>query len=342
MSTVHGSVLITGGSGFIGGYVARTLLREGRHVVCYDPRPPTPEVGFVLGEVAQGYVYERGGVEDWGHLLEVCQRVKPDAVVHAGAIVDTTWLSHHPLPAFQVNAGGTINVLECARLLGVPRVVMISSIGVLPSVRYQPIDVNHPLILAREGSGSGFYGAAKVASEAFGFAYLSGFGVDFRVVRPSAPYGFAMGWPMFVKPMVEGAVRGESVRFATGGPFPRSYTHIEDLTSLIVGVLDAPEEVDRVFYGAHGGALTTAAEVAAIVRDLVPGADIEIGDELTEADRYELSFRAPLSMGNARQQLGWSPRYPEMRAGIAEYIERYRNFLASGRHGAGPAAGSRS
>ena len=322
------TTLITGGSGFIGSYIARILFDQGREAVDYDPQPLTEQTRHVLGTHADRYQHEQGGVDDWGRLLEVVQRVRPSAIIHAGAIVNTTWLAKHPLPAFQVNAGGTINVLEAARLFGVGRVLFISSIGVLPTVQYQPIDSNHPLILAKEGPGSGFYGAAKVASEAFGFCYRDMFGVDFRVIRPSAPYGFAMGWPMFVKPMVEGAVRGEPVRFATGGPFPRSYTHIDDVASLAVAILDAPVDADAVFYGAHGGPLTTAAEVASIVRELIPTADIEIGDTLSDADRYELNFRAPLSVENARSQLGWTPRYVDMREGISEYVGRYRAFLA--------------
>lgn len=329
VGSMSGPVLITGGAGFIGSYIARILLSQDRQVVAYDPQPPTESTRYVLGEAAERVTYEQGGVEDWGRLMEVVQRHRPAAVIHGGAIVNTTWLARHPLPAFQINAGGTINALEAARLFGVGRVVLISSIGVLPTVQYEPIDVNHPLILAREGPGSGFYGAAKVASEAFGFCYKDAFGVDFRVIRPSAPYGFAMGWPMFVKPMVENAVRGRPVRFATGGPFPRSYTHIEDVASLTVAILDAPDDADRVFYGAHGGPLTRASEVAAIVRELIPDADIEIGDSLSEDDQYEINFRAPLSVENARRQLGWLPRYLEMRDGIAEYIDRYRDFLAA-------------
>ena len=243
--------------------------------------------------------------------------------------MNTTWLFKHPFPAFQVNVGGTVNVLEVARVFDVARVILVSSIGVLPSVQYQPIDSNHPLILAKEGSGSGVYGAAKVASEAFGFCYKDAFGLDFRTIRPSASYGFAMGWPMFVKPMVEGAVRGEPVRFATGGPFPRSYTYIEDVAGLIVAILDGPDDGDRVFYGANGGGLTTAAEVAVIVGELVPGADITIGDELSDSDQYELSFRAPPSVANAEEQLGWRPRYLSMRDGVSEYVERYRGFVAA-------------
>ena len=64
--------------------------------------------------------------------------------------------------------------------------------------------------------------ASKIASEAFCFAYNQAFGTDFRTVRPSAVYGFGMQWPIFVKPMVEGAVRGETVTFESGGPFPRT------------------------------------------------------------------------------------------------------------------------
>jgi len=328
--TSGGPVLITGGSGFIGSYVARMLLEQGRTVVDFDPSPLSPQTRFVLGPLADQLIYEQGGVDNWGRLFDVIQRHRPSTIVHAGAIVNTAWLLKNPIPAFHVNLGGTINVLEASRLLDVGRVVLISSIGVLPTKQYEPIDVNHPLILAREGPASGFYGAAKVGSEAFGFCYQVSFGVDFRVVRPSAPYGLAMGWPMFVKTMVEGAVNGEPVRFATGGPFPRSYTHIEDCASLIVAVVDAPDDSDHVFYAANGEPLTTAARVAEIVRELVPGADIEIGGQLSEADHYELNMRGILSVENARQQLGWKPQYTDMREGVAEYLDRYRAFVASG------------
>lgn len=323
-------ILITGGSGFIGSYIARDLLSEGREVFDVDIRPPGPQAAFVLGPAAEQYPLEQAAVENWGRLLEIIQRVRPDAIVHGAAIVDTGMLRTNPLPAAQVNFGGTLNVLEAARLGDVPRVVLISSIGVLPTMRQEPIPVDHPLVLAGEATGSGFYGAAKVASEAFGLTYHASFGLDFRVIRPSAPYGLAMGWPMFVKTMVEGAVEGSPVRFATGGAYPRAYTHIDDVASLTVAILDAPEHADRIFYGSNGEPPTTASGVAAIVRELVPEADIEIGEELGPNDRYELNIRGQLSIENARSQLGWAPRYRSMRDGVADYIERYRAFRTGG------------
>jgi nucleoside-diphosphate-sugar epimerase len=60
----------------------------------------------------------------------------------------------------------------------------------------------------------------------------------------------------------------------------------------------------------------------------VPGADIEIGDVLSEDDQVELGFRGVLSIENARRQLGWEPTYRSLRDGIAEYVASYRAFRA--------------
>ena len=325
------SVVVTGGAGFIGSYVARELRRRGRAVVLYDVRSPSAEAAFVLGDLMDGVSIEEGAVDNWPRLLQAVEAHRPREVVHVAAITNPVFLAKNPMPAIQVNFLGLINVLEAARLFGVKRVVNFSSIGVLPSVQYEPIDANHPVLLAGEGSGSGFYGAAKAAGEAFSFAYHQGFGLDVRTIRPSAVYGFGMQWPIYVKPMVERAVRGEPVRIDTGGPVPRDYTHVADVASLSAAVLEAPDEADRIFYAATGESLVTAAEVAQIIRELGPGADIEIADALGPNDHLELRYRGRVSIENARRQLGWSPAFASVRDGIADYVDRYRAFLAAER-----------
>ena len=165
-----------------------------------------------------------------------------------------------PSAAFNVNAKGTFNVLEAARLFGVGRVVHFSTVGVLPTIQYEPVDANHPVMLATEGPGASFYAAAKLSGEAFCWAYRQSFGLDFMILRPSAAYGFGMQRGLFVKPMVENSVRGLPTRFEKGREFPRDYTHAADIARLAVAALDAPagEVKDRVFYGATGRPLVTA------------------------------------------------------------------------------------
>jgi nucleoside-diphosphate-sugar epimerase len=333
MSATERSVLITGGTGFIGSHVARALLDRGRSVYLTDIRGPSSEARFILGPHADAAPFELASIDNWPRLFEVIRQVRPRQIVHIGGIVDPLFLFKNPAMAVRVNVEGTINVLECARLLDVERVVFFSSIGVIPAVRYEPIDAAHPILLPTAGPASGAYGAAKVAGEAFCFAYQQAFGLDFRTIRPSAAYGFGMQWHSanYMKQFVEPAVRGEKVCLESGGPLPRDYTHVKDIASLTAAVLDAPANADRIFYAATGRPLVTASQAAKLVAELVPGADIKIADVLSDDDQVELGFRGMLSIENARLQLGWEPAYGSLRDGIAEYIATYRAYLAGSR-----------
>jgi len=322
-------VLVTGGTGFIGTHAVKALLESGRRVVAFDVRGLSPEGRFILGDLADRVHVEEGSVDDWVRLLHVVKEHRPVDVVHLATITNPVYLFTNPMPGVRVNFEGTLHVLEAARLFEIRRIVYFSSIGVLPARQYEPIDTAHPIFLPREAVPTGVYGASKIAGEAFCFAYNQAFGTDFRTIRPSAVYGFGMQWPIFVKPMVEGAVRGETVTFESGGPFPRDYTHASDVASLAVACLDAPDGADRIFYGATGEPLVTAGDVARIVMELVPGSRIEIPDILTEADQMELPYRGRLAIEANRTQLGWEPRFKNIRDGLADYVERYRAFLAA-------------
>ncbi len=325
-------VLVTGGAGFIGGHVTRELVDQGRAVtILTRGRPPSPDMRFALSDHAGQFATEVGSVEDLDGLVAIFSRVKPAVVVHSASNVEVTKLFRDPYLAFSSNLTGAVNVLEAARRTGVERVVDISSIGVLPSNRYQPIDANHPIVLAREGPGSGAYGAAKVAGEVFAFAYQRAYGLDVRIVRPSAVYGFGMQWHSanYMKEFVEPAVRGEVVRVPSGGRLPRDYTHVADVASLTVRVTDCDEGADRVFYAATGGPLVTAAQAAKLVEDLVPGSSVEVAEEMSPDDQMEASFRGVISIENARTQLGWEPRYASLQQGVQQYIDAYRAFLAA-------------
>jgi nucleoside-diphosphate-sugar epimerase len=73
----------------------------------------------------------------------------------------------------------------------------------------------------------------------------------------------------------------------------------------------------------------TTTEVAEIVREVVPGADVSIGDELSESEKPVVEVRGQLSIDNARAQLGWEPTYGDVRDGIVQYAEQYRAFVES-------------
>src|SRR5262245_52204662 len=119
------AVLITGGAGYVGRWLARELAGRGQAVVALDLRPPDesppplpPGARFALLDVT-----DRDG------LLAELDRQPVAAIVHLAGLV-TMACEQDPAAAMRVNVGGTGNVLEAARLAGVPRVVFASTLSV--------------------------------------------------------------------------------------------------------------------------------------------------------------------------------------------------------------------
>ena len=327
-----GVAVVTGGAGFVGGYVVRALLDEGWTVHVIDVQPMSPEVAFIVGRDHGDRLHvHSASVEHWPAIVHVIASIRPSIVVHMAAVVGTEYLRRNPLVALNVNVGGTVNVLEAARLFDTKRVVVFSSLGALAPTRYEPIDADHPTITAREAGPTGFYGASKLAVEAFSFAYVSSCGLDVRMIRPSMAYGLGMPGGRAtsdIRLLVEGAVEGRSVHLPSGGPLRRGFTHATDVAGLTMAIINGPDDADRVFHAATGRPLPTTAEIVAALRDLVPTADVSVADELSEAQIREARYRAQLDISNARTQLGWSPRYANIRDGLARYIQDFRAYRA--------------
>jgi nucleoside-diphosphate-sugar epimerase len=321
-------VLVTGGSGFLGCYVMMDLVERGDHVINYDIQPLGKEYRWLLGEKEKEIVFERGSIEDLSEIITVIQKHDVEKVVHAAAIVDPPLLSEHPVLAYRVNIGGTINVLEAVRLRALSSVVYISSNGVFTTKKYEPMNEEHPVLLPDEGPGNGPYSISKITCEAFGMYYGDLCDFHFVSLRPSAVYGFGMQYPMYIKPMVENSVQGVATRFETGRDFPRDYTYVKDVSAAVIKALDTRKEAlkDRIFLIATGKKLTTPGEIADNVRRLIPSAHIEIGAGFTEWNKREVRYRGMIDISRAREQLGYIPRY-DIGEGIEEYVSLFRKYI---------------
>jgi UDP-glucose 4-epimerase len=75
------------------------------------------------------------------------------------------------------------------------------------------------------------------------------------------------------------------------------------------------------------GNARTASEVATIVRDTIPGADIEIGDDLTPLEEQNVKMRTSLDISAAKRLLNWSPQWP-LEKGVSQYAETFRHHLS--------------
>jgi len=321
------NVLVTGGAGFLGGYIMAALLRQGHDAFAYDVAPPSAETLAVSPDTAARF--RSGQISDIARLFAVCRAEKIEAIIHSAGMVGLELSLEQPIATYQTNVMGLVNVCEVARQLEMRRVVFVSSNAAYHKGSGATLVETDPAFSIRDANPAGHYGTSKMVGEAIGLAYANFQDLDFLAIRVTAIYGFGMRFPMYVKPMVENSVLGKPTRFATGGRMKRDYTHVLDCAGGIVAALNAPPwkaGEQRVINVANGNA-RTAAEVASIVRDTIPGADIEIGDELTPLEEQNVKMRTSLDNAAAKRLLNWSPQWP-LEKGIAEYADTFRRHLS--------------
>ncbi len=154
-------VLITGAGGFVGPYLREHCSRQGDEVT---------------GTTAS----DGPDLLDAPAWVELFARVRPDVVYHLAAWADVGGSWQQPVATFEVNANGTLHVLEAARRSGVRRVVMISSADVYGVVA--PGDL--PLTETATPRPSSPYGASKIAAEALAQQHHRGWGLEVVIARP--------------------------------------------------------------------------------------------------------------------------------------------------------------
>lgn len=318
-------ILVTGGAGFLGAYIFDALTRTGSEVYAYDRAHVAPDLAWIAKGLPEALIL--GEIADVASLSTACRTVKPDVIVHAAARVGFEPSLEDPSAFYQTNVMGFVNVCEVARAFDVRKVVLISSntachAGVGPMQKEAD-----PAFSILHANPSAHYGTSKMVAEAIGMSYGQFHGIDFLALRIAAVYGFGMRTPLYIKPMVENAVDGLKTVFATGGRMKRDLTHVLDVGRAVAGAVhfDGRQPGQSHVINIAAGNLVSPGEIARIVRNTVPGADIEIGDALTPLEEENLKSRVPLDIKMAKDLLGWTPQF-QIQSGIAEYVDTYRKY----------------
>ncbi|WP_394844556.1 GDP-mannose 4,6-dehydratase [Pendulispora brunnea] len=333
------TVLVTGGAGFIGSNLASRLLRLNAHVI-------------VLDNLSRRYV---GKNLEWlrdehrGRLDVVIGDVRDPAVVrrevarathvfHFAAQVAVTSSLTDPQFDFDVNAGGTLNVLEAVRAQPTPPRVFYTSTNKVygglgdvelteSATRYEPSDAGlraRGIDEARPLDFHSPYGCSKGTADQYVLDYARSFGIPAVVFRMSCIYGprqFGTEDQGWVAHFLIRALRGEPITVYGDGKQVRDVLFVDDLVNAF---LAADAHMDRVrgrAFNMGGGPdnTTSLLELFSYMRDRL-GMDIafdhddwRVGDQ-----RYYVSN--PERFGKLT---GWSPR-----VGVREGVERLFRWLA--------------
>jgi len=297
-------VLITGGAGLLGAAVVRLLLDKGEvHPVVMDiTRAP-----IRLTEVLDQIEFIPGDLGNLNKILSIVQKVKPKVIYHIGAMLGQA-CEDDPAEAIRINALGTFNVLEAARLFQIPKVLFASSVATFGLDLQDSILTDNSL--QRPAS---FYGVTKLFSEGAGLFFKRKYGIDFRSVRfpsiigPGAREGGAVN---YTSAMIEECARDNPYTVNVNPETKVSIVYIHDAARAMVELAGAPaENIKTVNYLIDGiKPVPAAKELARMVRAKLPGAQIDFKPVKELQALFDL-LAVPIDDSRAREEWGWRPVY---------------------------------
>ncbi|MDG2113755.1 MAG: NAD-dependent epimerase/dehydratase family protein [Actinomycetota bacterium] len=296
------SVLITGGTGFIGAEIVRMLLDRGEDQIHVAHR--SGNLGRLTGVEDQVELHQFD-LSDLDSVDQLISSVKPDQLIHFGAIL-TGPGEDDPQALLTANATGFIRTIEAARLAGTQQMIFASSIGTYGrDLDGGPID---DMSLQRPGS---VYGVTKVFGENLGAYYRGKYGLDFRSLRyPSIVGPGVTTWSLaqYTSWMIEKPALGEPFAVWTTPEAVIPILYYKDAARAAIELADAPiEQIKGMNYLVDGPRPSpNAGEIAEAVRRQLPDAEITFEPDPDQSRRAG-SLR--IDDRYARDEWGWEPQY---------------------------------
>lgn len=296
------SVLITGGTGFIGAEIVRMLLARGDGPIHVAHR--SGNLGRLAG-VEDQVVLHQFDLSDLDSVDRVIAEVKPDQLFHFGAIL-TAPGEDDPQALLQANAIGFIRIIEAARLAGTRQMIFASSIGTYG----RDLDAGAITDMSLQRPNS-VYGVTKVFGENLGAYYRSKYGLDFRGLRyPSIVGPGVTTWSVaqYTSWMIEKPAHGEPFTVWTTPDAVIPILYYRDAARAAIELADAPlESIRSINYLVDGPRPTpSAGDMAEAVRARIDGADISFDPD---AAPTRPSGQLRIDDAAARAEWGWQPEF---------------------------------
>ena len=271
-------VLIVGGCGFLGTYLARFIMERGDEVVVQDVRTEDSPFTWVLTpeEQARATVLQ-GDTVDPTYLFRIIQEHRIDRLVHL-AVYSAPTAESEPATSVRVNVQGTITAFEAARLGLVDRVVWASSTQIFGRHTPYAAEFGHkPITETSPHRPWSIYSATKSLNEYLCAHYHRNWGTDLRGLRPIGTFG----------PGRRGGLVGHITRMIYHAAVGAPYTCPNGQQALpLVYAEDSSRGFEAGLYYSGtalsgkthtiGGYRTTHGEMAEIIRRVVPDAPITV------------------------------------------------------------------
>ena len=203
-------VVVFGGSGFLGSYVADELTRRGYSVIIADISKSK--------YIQKSQIFRMVDIMNIDNIKSIIEDA--NIVYNFVAIANLDEAIHNPINTMNINVMGNLNILEaCRKNENIDRFIYASSAYALSS----------------EGS---FYGISKQSSEKLVEEYYKRYGLRYTVIRYGSLYGERASHNNYIYNLLYGAIKNGELHYKGDGEDLREYIHASDSAKLSVDILE--------------------------------------------------------------------------------------------------------
>jgi nucleoside-diphosphate-sugar epimerase len=327
-------VLVTGGAGFIGSNVVRSLLLRGDSVRVLDNFSSGKREN--LEEMQQDLELMEGDIQNLSSCLQACEGI--EAVLHQAALGSVIRSVQDPLLTHAVNVTGTLNVLLAARDMGVRRFVFASSSSVYGNA---PEKVKVETLPLRPLSP---YAVSKMAGEAYTLVFSRVYGLEaisLRYFNVFGPRQDPLSTYAAVVPSFAASLLAEgSPKIFGDGQQTRDFTYVENVVRANLLALECPAEACGRAYNIACGRSTSVNELFRLMRERIGGDVIKV--KATYEPPLKGDVRESLASNEAARETHCYMPTIAIEEGIALTVDWYRSRFPEPRAANSGNGGSRN
>ena len=299
-------VVVTGGAGFIGSNLCRTLLQHGAKVTAYD-NMYSGKLKFIEDLMDNGLKFIQEDVRNLAALEKATKN--SEIIFHLAAQTSVPFSMDNPTEDCEINVVGTVNALEAAKKAGA-RIIFASSAAVYGNPEKRPTPETYPT------KPVAFYGLTKLLGENYCRFYHEKYGLEVVMFRIFNVYG----------PDCHGAIDDflnklrktpHKLEVLGTGKQSRDFVYISDMVDALLKAATSPEAPGEVF-NVGTGTTTSVAELAKIIVDILGLENVDI--YFTGGQAWAGDMDITLADNNKiKNKLQWAPQVT-LREGLKKLI----------------------
>ncbi len=302
------NVFITGATGFLGSYLAKSLVNRGANVVALK-RDEVPKSNLYRSDEYKEITFVAGELTDLPTLERVIAEYEIDTVFHIAAQAIVGVANRSPVSTFESNIKGTWSVLEaCRKNPLVKRIVVASSDKAYGDQKQLPYDESMPL------QGKHPYDVSKSCTDLLAQAYHNTYGLPVCITRCGNLYGGGdLNFNRIIPQTIRSVINNEAPVIRSDGTFVRDYFFVEDAVAAYILLAERIEQLDiggEAFNFGNEKQFT----VLEVVQKILYAMNSDLEPIILNQGSNEIKSQY-LSAEKARRVLGWKPEH-SLDAGI--------------------------